>query len=241
MSLVVGVDLAWGERRSDGVCVVRVRGSRAAVVGYASPHGDDELVATLASHLSPREPALLAIDAPIVCRNATGARPVDVLMHRLFHREHAGCHPANLTTCPRPARLLSRLAGEGFVAGTDLREPRLAAEVYPHAALVRFLGLPRIVKYKRGPAAERRAEFARLQQLLGELLSLRFAFVAPGPATRALLAAPWTKDVEDRVDALVCALVGLWHVHHRGRLSDVLGDLESGFLLLPRTAAQAAL
>lgn len=231
---IAGIDLAWGERRRDGVCFVERRGARARVAGYAYPHGDAALLAALAARIPARARALVAVDAPIVCPNPTGARPVDRLTHRLFHREHAGCHPANATTCPRPPRVAAALGALGFAIGHDLRAaPRLLAEVYPHPALVRWLRLPRIVKYKRGPAAARRAEFARLQRGLHRLAAARFPFLALDGETRGLLAAPWSKPVEDRVDAFVCALIGLWHVHHRGRRSEVIGELASGFLLLP--------
>jgi predicted RNase H-like nuclease len=233
--VVVGIDLAWGDRRPDGVCVARWAGGHAAVDAPALTWGDDALLASVAAAAPAPRAALLAIDAPIVCPNATGSRPVDRQMHRLFHREHAGCHPANGTRCPRPARVLERLAAEqGFAAGTRLAgRYRLAAEVYPHPALCRLLRLERIVKYKRGPVAARRGEFRRLQWLLGRVLRAELAWVARPVALDALLRTPWSKAVEDRTDALVCALVGLWHVHHAGRRSEVIGDVDTGFILLP--------
>lgn len=130
--------------------------------------------------------------------------------------------------------MAAALAGLGVPVGFDLRAgPRIAIEVYPHPALVRLLRLPRIVKYKRGPAAVRRSEFRRLQRLLRRLLAARFPFLDAGAETRALLAEPWSRRAEDLTDALVCALVGLWHLHHRGRRSQVIGELATGFLLLP--------
>ncbi|NBQ57080.1 MAG: DUF429 domain-containing protein [Opitutaceae bacterium] len=77
--LLIGLDLAWGEKNSDGVCLIRYARRRAHVLGYAYPHGDVSLIAALGSHLQPDEPAFAAIDAPIVCPNPTGARPVDRL------------------------------------------------------------------------------------------------------------------------------------------------------------------
>lgn len=237
---IAGVDLAWGERRRDGVCFVERQGHRARVAGYAVPHGDAALLAALAARIPPRARALVAVDAPIVCPNRTGARPVDRLSHRLFHREHAGCHPANATRCPRPPRVAAALAALGFTVGFDPRAGRrLVAEVYPHPAMVRLLRLPRIVKYKRGPAAARRAEFRRLQELLRALAAEHFPFLALGEETRLLLAAPWSQETEDRTDAFFCALVGLWHRHHGGRRSEVIGTLEDGFVLLPEDLRDA--
>jgi predicted RNase H-like nuclease len=173
-----------------------------------------------------------------VCPNRTGARPVDRLTHTLFHREHAACHPANLTQCPRPPRVLARLATDlGFVAGWQGSAPRLAAEVYPHPAMVRLFRLSRIIKYKKGPVVARRREFRRLQRLLRALLAAECPFLALDADTPALLAAPWSKPVEDRTDALFCALLALWHVHHHGARSEILGDLATGFILLPSSSS----
>jgi predicted RNase H-like nuclease len=238
--LLIGLDLAWGEKNSDGVCLIRYARRRARILGYAYPHGDDALIAALVPHLKPDEPAFAAIDAPIVCPNSTGARPVDRLTHTLFHREHAACHPANLTQCPRPPRVLARLATDlGFVAGWQDFGSRLATEVYPHPAMVRFFRLPRIIKYKKGRVADRRREFRRLQRHLRALLAAEFPFLILDTETTILLAAPWSKPVEDRTDALFCALISLWHVHHQGARSEILGDITTGFILLPSNLSAA--
>lgn len=128
------------------------------------------------------------------------------------------------------------LVSRGGVIGWQLGSAdRLLAEVFPHPAMIRLLGLERIVKYKRGPVTARRGEFGRLQGLLRDCLRTRFA---PGewvdtPALAAVLAAPWTKPAEDRLDAFVCALIGYHHWRHAGHRSEVLGDVETGFILLP--------
>ena len=74
-----------------------------------------------------------------------------------------------------------------------------------------------------------------MQELLRKCLQTRFA---PGewvetPSLDAVLSARWTKPAEDRLDALLCALVGYYHWRHDGRRSEVLGDLETGFILVP--------
>lgn len=248
--LLAGIDLAWGEKKSDGVCFASYdpKRKKARLSGYAYPQGDDALSAVIAARLAPGQGAFLAIDAPIVCPNLTGARPVDRLTHMMFRRQHAACHPANLAKCPRPPRVLARLATDlGFAAGWGAefgrndsvvppRKPqavRLAAEVYPHPAMVRLFGLERIIKYKKGPVAAKRVEFARLQGLIAALMAREFDYLAPDVETPALLAAPWSKPVEDRVDALFCVLIALHHVRHAGARSEVIGDAATGFILLP--------
>lgn len=231
---VVGVDLAWGERRADGVCLLEVEGKRARVAGFVYPQGDAALLALLRERVGKGGRVLVAMDAPIVCPNWTGSRPVDRLTHRLFHREQAGCHPANRRLCPRPARVMERLAAQGYLADWDLAAGQhLVCEVYPHPAMVRWFGLKRILKYKRGPSVARQAEFARYQKLVQGLIRREFGELEVGADAEEVLRSKWSKPAEDRMDALFCALLGWWHLKHDGVRSEVIGDRETGFILLP--------
>ena len=176
----------------------------------------------------------VTVDAPIICPNKTGTRPVDRLTHRMFHRQHAACHPANSTKCPRPPRLVRLMRKVGFQVGWESRAgKKTVAEVYPHPAMVRMFGLPRIVKYKKGSVGERRKEFQRLQRLIKACLRRKFPQLKLNPETCKLLKEKWSKPVEDRTDALFCAMIGLWHWRYQGRKSEVMGDKKTGFILLP--------
>lgn len=235
--LFVGLDLAWGDRNPDGVAVLRLRGRQPEWVAGTRLHGDEALFQWIRQHVPATAEVLVMLDAPVVCPNRTGSRPVDRETHRLFGRFHAGCHPANATRCPRPLRVAQRFVDEGVAIGCDLAGPapvRRLIEVYPHVALVRWLGLDRILKYKKGPVASRRREFRRLQSLLGTWLHRHAPGLPVHPQVRELLGSPWTKAAEDQIDALIAALVGWWHGHAQGRQTEVLGDLASGFLLVPR-------
>lgn len=234
---ILGLDLAWGERNPDGVALLQVSGTAARLADSQRVQGDEALLDWVQRSAPASEPALLLIDAPVVCPNASGSRPVDRESHRVFGRQHAGCHPSNQRLCARPLRLVKKLQDLGVRIGWELpMEGRQMAEVYPHAALVRFFGLDRILKYKRGPVGLRRQEFQRLQSLIGGHLPSLFPGRERGPLLEELLDLPWTKDAEDRLDAVICALIGLHHVSHRGQRSEILGDRETGFILVPRSS-----
>jgi predicted RNase H-like nuclease len=250
--LIAGIDLAWGEKAGDGVCLVEYRGGgggngtpRALVLRHAHLFGDEALLACLAEGEARVAEAgggggdggaFLAFDAPMVCVNETGRRPVDAQVSATFRAQHAGCYPVNTRLAPRPLRLARRLNEErGFALDFGFGGRR-AAEVFPHPALVRFLGLKKIIEYKRKPKRSRahcEAEFARLRVGVGGLLRTHFPWLETGPETAALLEQKWSKPVEDQVDALVCALIGLWHVRHAGRRSEVFGDAATGFVVVP--------
>lgn len=233
---IVGIDLAWGERNGDGLCLLRATPGGARIAETAHVFGDEALFRWLEARLpTAPAPVMLLFDAPLVCPNTTGSRPVDRLAQTLFRRFHAGPHPANASRCGRPLRLAAAMEGRlGVRIGWhEPRTSRLAVEVFPHPAMVRWLGLERIVKYKRGPVSARRSEFARLQGLLGAFMPVRFPELEKSAALNATLAAAWTKPDEDRLDALICALVGYQYWRDDTRSSEVIGDEGNGFILLP--------
>lgn len=244
--LIAGIDLAWGEKAGDGVCLVEYRGvgaddgaPRARVLRHAHVFGDEALLGCLVEgeeRAAADGEVFLAFDAPMVCVNDTGRRPVDALVSAAFRAQHAGCYPVNTRLARRPLRLSRRLRDErGFALEPGIGGKR-AAEVFPHPAIVRFLGLEKIIEYKRKPKRSRahcEVEFARLRAGVGGLLRTHFPWLETGAETAALLGAKWSKPVEDQVDALVCVLIGLWHVRHEGRRSEVFGDATTGFVVLP--------
>lgn len=249
---IIGIDLAWGEKKPDGIAAVEVNSRFSPVLfSTASVQGDMALLANV-QELVGRGPSLLAIDGPIICPNRSGMRPVDRLTHVLFSRQHAGCHPANATKCPRPGRIARKLQAFGFSPAFALDRPRQQREidgrplrrqieVYPHPAMLRLFRLDRIFKYKKGPAMARREELTRLQVLLFHLLPRLDPPVKLGEEAERLfrtdprsLRGGSHKEHEDRLDAVICALVGLYHWWHGGRRSQILGDLKTGYIVLPR-------
>jgi len=232
---IAGIDLAWGERMPDGVCLACWQNGKVEICSPLLTRGDQELLEIILPCVTTAARALCCVDAPLICPNIHGSRPVDRLTHVHFRKQHAGCHPANSTKCPRPPRIRALLEDAGYVSGWDFvrHGAHLVAEVYPHPAMVRMFGLARIVKYKRGPVQARRLEFKRAQNLMVDFLATHFPKATLETGAQAVLCDPWTKPVEDKFDALMCAVIGLWHVAHGGQQTEVLGDLETGFILIP--------
>lgn len=227
---ILGIDLAWGEKNPDGLAVMDCDPGGARLVGVARSQGDAALMEWIGGHCDDSRPCVAAIDAPIICPNESGSRPVDRLMHVHFHRQHAGCYPANRQLCPRPHRIGELLRERRFDLTADLASARIAFEVYPHPAMVRFCKLDQIVRYKRGPVAQRRIEFARLQRLV---VGICERFRVETSAVREVFSAPWSKSAEDQIDAIICTLIGLNHWQSRGIASQVLGDSKTGLLIIP--------
>jgi predicted RNase H-like nuclease/ppGpp synthetase/RelA/SpoT-type nucleotidyltranferase len=243
----VGIDLAWGERRPTGVAVLDDAGR---LVHVSPAIDDDQIVAAVAPYVE--NDCLVAIDAPLIVTNPTGNRPAEALLNADFARFDAGAHPSNtgkpeLQGQPRGARIAARL---GLDMNPRSGRARRAIEVYPHPATVALFRLGRTLKYKNKPGrdlAQLRAELALLLDLLESLASADPALVVDGAAADAAGSRAWRalrsaveraerkselRVVEDQVDAVVCAYVGLFAAR-RPELTTTYGDFETGYIVTP--------
>ncbi len=195
---VIGIDLSWGEQQRDGMALLEVGDAKAKIARLWSSQGDGLLLEAIDTLAPPGIACLLAIDAPIVCPNREGSRPVDRLTHVRFGRFHAGCHPVGRMTCPRPPRISRLLQRRGFLTDFRLLRARQITddngaplrrqiEVYPHPATIRLFGLTRIIKYKRGTSAGRRDELSRLQGLVKTLCAQLRPSVIPTAESAEIL------------------------------------------------------
>lgn len=238
---IIGIDLAWGSKnpmikttKNDGVCVIEADRYKYKILELAHVSGDESLINLIIRYKNQYKRSLIMIDAPIICNNKTGMRPVDKLTHRIFNREHAACHPANSTKCSRPIRIAEELKKLGIKIGWDIRaHAHLVAEVYPHPAMVRLFRLNKIFKYKKGKKPEKIKEFRRYQKVFKDFLDENFQNLELNKDAKMLFKAQWDKPNEDKLDALFCGILGMWHYIFSGRESEIIGNRKSGFILLP--------
>jgi predicted RNase H-like nuclease len=232
----VGLDLAWGEKNNTGVAVIDSDG-RLLHVGAA--HDDESIAAAVQAYVG--DDCLVAIDAPLIVRNSSGARPCETALNRDFHAFEAGAHPANTENPafknPRGARIANALTLDMDPASGS---PRRAIEVYPHPATVALFGLDKTLKYKRGSFETRRHELLQLMTLIegldGATPRLRVNHNVSWVELRRRVAAA-TRPVqldrdEDPVDAVLCAYVALYW-YHRPEDVTVYGDFASGYIVTP--------
>lgn len=236
----VGIDLAWGDRKPTGLAVLDDAG---ALVALASVRTDAEIYAALEQFVA--GPCLVAMDAPLVVKNATGNRPAEQQLNRDFAAFQAGAHPSNtgkpeFAQLPRAARVAEHLDLDIDPHST---QGRRAIEVYPHPATVALFRLGRTLKYKNKPGRTVEGLKAELQTLIAHLTALATA----DPPLQLGSSATWTNLVasvdaatrkselrlaEDQVDAVVCAYVAAYAVR-RPRDVTVYGDLAEGYIVTP--------
>lgn len=251
--VVIGVDLAWSIRNRSGVAVV-VPGTAGYVLESAvTAAGDAEILERIA-HAAGAGPALVAVDAPLCVPNEAGRRRCERELSADYGARHAGTHSSNRARFARYGgvrgeRLVGALAAHGFALRDGAHLPprsRSVVEVYPHPALVNLLALPSSLKYKRKPgrSAEVRAQawralkqglrgFGRDEPALGGLEALLRENDAESTGRAS-------KDYEDRVDAVVCAYVGLHALHWGSRGCRVYGSPAEGSILVPVRPAGAS-
>lgn len=242
---IFGIDLAWSARNPTGVVAIRRPDPAAGwrLVDRWTVTSDEEILEIVCPRSQDAddehrgEPPLLAIDAPLIAPNPAGtSRPADREVTRRFARFHAGAYPANRALCPRPLEFAARLVEHGFSLDPRdaIRGRPTAVEVFPHAAAVGLFGLPRILKYKKGPVAVRRRELARFQELLRRELPRLSPPVEPPPddPLQSLRGAA-LKAREDLLDAHLAAAAAAAYLTDPARF-DIVGDLELGYVLVPR-------
>ncbi|MBO0882716.1 MAG: DUF429 domain-containing protein, partial [Mycobacterium sp.] len=232
----VGLDLAWGEKNHTGVAVIDSSG-RLLHIGIA--RDDASIEDAVAPYVG--DECLVAIDAPLIVKNATGHRPCETALNHDFHRFEAGARPAYTAkpefSSPRGARIATALNLDVDPASTATRR---AIEVYPHPATIALFGLEKTLKYKRGAFEDRQRELLQLMTLVEGLDTatprLRVNHNVSWVELRKRVAAasrPGQLDRdEDPVDAVVCAYVGLYW-YHRPEDVTVYGNVATGYIVTP--------
>lgn len=236
------MDLAWSERNPSGLALGRLVDRKLVVAEAEYLTTDMELARWIRSRA--HGPSLIAIDAPIIAPNPAGtAREADRLMTRRFGRFHAGVYPANRERCARPIRLSRKLEQMGFTPNPEMHPgpaARLQLEFYPHSSLVALLGLPRIIKYKKGPVAARQHGLRQLQNAIRRL-GLLEPRLEPSPVLRSLLEANPSnlagrslKRLEDQLDALLLSYLAAYYWCWGLSRCEVLGDQRGGYIVTVR-------
>jgi len=242
----IGIDLAWSRANPTGAATVRGGTGGGELVGAALLGGDDEIVSYVAAAAG-AGPALVAIDAPLAVPNAAGRRAGEAELAAVFARHQAGAHPANrglpvFQAGVRGEDLVRELERRDFVHRASVQPGvpvRQVLEVYPHAAMVALFELDRTLKYKAKPKralAARLEAWAAYQRLLDSLREfdppLRGQAMLTGQDVAALRGRR-LKDYEDRVDALMCAYIGLYAFRWGMARCRAFGTLEGGYIFTP--------
>jgi predicted RNase H-like nuclease len=166
---------------------------------------------------------IVAIDMPLATVEITGRREADTAVSKEFGSMWCAVHsPTRQRPGPLGRRLTEEFRSHGYSvasAGDEHRGRREVLEVYPHAAIIRLLGLERRLEYKvarclrywpgtsvKGRTINLLDALARLQAgLAADIRGIEVGI--PEHAEVHFLSD--LKRYEDALDALVCAWVGI--------------------------------
>lgn len=243
----LGIDLGWRSGAS-GLCCLSWQAGELQLIDIGIEKAIESIITWVETVVPPTEPAIIAVDAPTIIPNATGMRLADKLTHKHFGRYHAGSYPANLNRpfAQNTVGFGEALESRGFIHAPTI-EPqkpgRYQIEVYPHPAMVNLFKLDRILKYKKGRLQERRVEISKLRQYIIEIMpileprlnlgkalksSQRNPLFGEIPSTTATL-----KQLEDKLDSLICAYIAAYWWYWGKEKNWVLGDRSSGYIIVP--------
>lgn len=253
----VGIDLAWSERNPSGVAVIDADGT--LIRATADQRTNEEIVDY--AKLANPEYAIVTIDAPLIVKNLDGQRPVERQLTQLFGNYDAGPHSASLKNpafqaAGRIQSLVRLLEGLGFQQQPTPRkqEPqRVFVEVFPSPAQVILFPCMmhsghthcRPPRYKDKPGRTWVETQCEWEMYRARLLSLRakeppLKFSPEVKETLNLDSEECTrgryKQFDDLLDGIFCAYLAYYFWYWGAEWSWVVGDMNSGYVALPRCA-----
>lgn len=260
--IVLGIDAAWTERGSSGIALVCLEGDRASLLAAApsysafcatAPESRDLEVSSISttdvlnasSKWISSPPDLVAIDMPLSRRKITGRRTADNAVSSAYGRMGAGTHSPSAS---RPGvygrRMQSALEEQGYTlqTSTEKTAENQLIEVYPHPALIHLCHSDRRLEYKASkcarywphlPADERRKRLLDVWAQISRALEVEI-LGAGEILTQAMATSRSLKAVEDVIDAIVCAWVGVWFL--RGSAA-AFGDADAAIWIPSSSAA----
>ncbi len=234
-----GLDLAWSDTNRTGACALDESG---CIVDERWLGSDDDIVGWVESHLPTGAPSVIAVDAPLLVPNESGQRPCETRVSKAYGARKASAHSSNrpllirLHKRVRGEDLAQRLALSGFMSPFDHGD-RVLLEVYPHPALIEIFGLKERLRYKakRGfGIAQCREGLRSLEAKLAELAQEVPPLLGPPVEIDDSMRGTQLKDIEDKLDARLCAwLALLWHIECSTAF-ELYGDASSGHIGVPR-------
>ena len=229
--VVLGIDAAWTTKNPSGVALIAGTGSKwrlcassdsySAFTGLPAVGGQPCPASILrsAEERTGQRIDLVTIDMPLAHGPIIARRLSDDAVPRQYGARWCGTHSPD---AKRPGIISDNLtkdfAAEGYPLKTRTIETPSLIEVYPHPALLELMSASMRLPYKVGKQriywkevspAERRQRLVEQWTAIVDAIDARIAGIRTGleiPLADAPIRA--LKSFEDRLDAVICALVG---------------------------------
>lgn len=240
-SRLIGLDLAWNcEKNGSGLATGRIDGN--AIVLEDVQSGIRGLKFIRDAVISTSGVTGIAIDAPLIIKNATGGRHCEKELSDKYRRYSAGAYPSNLGMKWKSGLALAEsLEDNGFVHLGN-KDGKWQIECYPHPAMIEIFGLNERLKYKRKKnmsTQDARDGQTKLANLIRGLENhQKLPLVIEEKAQSFLddnristLQPSALKHNEDGLDAIICLYIAA--VYSTGSNYQCFGDSETGYIIVP--------
>lgn len=246
---IIGLESAWTNRVPGAICSIKSRGGE--VTSFEAPRlvRFDEAADYIEEVSNSVELTLVALDQPSLVPNLTGMRPVERVAGSVVNRIKGGVQPAyrgKLSMFGDTAPVwpfLERIgARENPEASRQASHGLFLMEVFPALALPSLI--PEIWSRRRAakynPAARKTYKSDDWRLVTAGIASMASQSglhpVASFASSLAQLTRPGKAD-QDKLDALICLMIGWVWQHHEREQSVVLGDSINGYMVTPASPA----
>jgi predicted RNase H-like nuclease len=245
---IYGFDSAWTDNPKQPGSISALMGDDKNWVFHAPRLARfDKALAFILAH--PAQKQIIALDQPTIVNNASGIRPVERIAGSIVNKLGGGVQPANqgranMFDAAAPVwRFIQVLqAIQNPFAARSEAQGRFLIEVFPALAIPSLVPniwkRGRAAKYNPGQAAKFQLadwqlvcdgliEFALDCGLPTVVEYLRIEQVKPNP----------TKSDQDRLDSVICTLIGFCWLKSGSAANCVIGDGHHGFMVTPALPA----
>ncbi len=235
----LGLDMAWAPRNSSGGAVMELtEDGDIKLTSTTSMRAHEDILGWVARNRG-RSGCVLATNAPMIVENSGGRRPCDLLLEK--HFEAVDPYQVNTVNASQPRMMGRALHRMGFDLHPGAEGDRLV-ETYNQPTQILLFEVDRPIRLKIGPVGARKEAVDRFRELLYEKLADASPRLLDSPALDALIDADLPSsngsrigELEERLEAVLCAYTAAYLYLRGPAACAMLGDLNEGYVLIPMT------
>lgn len=234
----LGLDLGWSPRATSAGAVMEATEDGVRLLSAQHLRAHEEVLSWVARNRG-RGRAILSVNAPLIVENSGGRRPVDEQLEHHFGRYQIDEYAVNTVNASHPRTIARALHRMGFDLDPQAEGDR-AVETAAQATQILLFGLERPLRTKTGPIGGRKDAANRYRDLIYGKLPFMNPSLGDSDALEDLVGADLGAmngtrlgELEEKLDAVLCAYVSAWLDLMGPQACAFLGDMRTGYILLP--------
>lgn len=237
----LGLDLPWAPRASSAGAVMEATEQGVRLVSTAHLRAHEDVLGWVHRNRG-RGRAILAVNAPLIVENTGGRRPVDTELEHHFGRYLVDEYAVNTVNASFPRTIARSLMRMGFDVDPQAEGDRMI-ETWTQPTQIMLFGMDRPLRTKTGPIGGRKDAASRYRDLIYGKLPFMIPSLEDSDALEELVAPEMSSlngtrlgELEEKLDAVLCAYVAAYLDLCGPEACAFLGDLRTGYVLLPAPA-----